>query len=533
MATEHLTGEGLDTGDDVNIYESGPGDDLYDGANGKNVIVYELGDGVDTVTFAAPRTYQFAGYLIAAQEALDSASPGQSGDYSNDYFNEADSSLISRLPFQISTVLNGLQRKLGDDGGWVPGVVDWDSAQAAFNDLIAWINAPVTNLIRFGPNISPSDITIQTSLNTTSFGVPSSFVVAVGGDQGIVFNMLPPDLAAGAAPTPPPMDITFEFQNDDGSVSTATLAEILGLDSDGVSGDHTGTADGETMVGSLGDDQIRGRDGDDRIDGRAGMDGIYGDAGNDVLSGGAGMDIIYGDAGDDVIAAGPDGAFVSGGAGNDVYLFNAGDGTLFVDNMPGVTAGDRDTISFGGGIAPQNVMAYIDGTGTLTLFMPGSSDQMLLVWYSDLDNSGTLTENPEQTVSNVQFIDSSGNVRVFDLASLVHANEAALFGATLDNPVPLFDLGSGEITGTVATAGGEYATNYAASGNMFESDAPSARQPCAGDRHHARKRDLPGRRERFGVPAAERLQRPGRRRPELLRQPRRRQPAADLAALQL
>ena len=164
---------------------------------------------------------------------------------------------------------------------------------------------------------------------------------------------------------------------------------------------------------------------------------------------------------------------MSGGTGNDVYLFNAGDGSLFVDNAPGMAAGEVDTISFGGGIAPQDVMAYVDEYGTLSLFVPGSSDQVLLTWYEDEDHDGVYKEQQTQAVAHVQFVDSSGNVRVFDLASLVKANEAALFGATLETPIPLFGLGSGEITGTVAAAGGEYATNYANTGSMFESSGPS------------------------------------------------------------
>ena len=76
-----------------------------------------------------------------------------------------------------------------------------------------------------------------------------------------------------------------------------------------------------------------------------------------------------------------------------MYLFNAGDGALFVDNSPGMAAGEVDTISFGGGITPQNVMAYIDETGTLTLFVPGSSDQVLLAWYLETMSDGTLRQS--------------------------------------------------------------------------------------------------------------------------------------------
>ena len=253
---------------------------------------------------------------------------------------------------------------------------------------------------------------------------------------------------------------------------------MLGLPADGIAGYQTGSDDGEFLVGSLARDQIYGNGGDDRIEARGGDDGVYGGMGNDLLSGGAGNDVIFGDQGDDVIAGGRDGASVSGGTGNDVYLINAGDGALFVDNAPGMEAGEVDTISFGGGIAPQNVMAYIDASGGLTLFVPGSSDQVLMSWYAAItdDDGNTIgySSRPDQAVANVQFVDGSGNVRVFDLAHLVEADQTALFSATPEAPVALFGLGSGEITGTVAPAGGEYAINYANTGRCPKDPAPPA-----------------------------------------------------------
>src|SRR5262249_49545172 len=73
-----------------------------------------------------------------------------------------------------------------------------------------------------------------------------------------------------------------------------------------------------------------------------------------------------------------------------------------------------------------------------------------------------------QTVSMAQFVDSSGNVRVFQLADLVSGNQDALINASPDAPIALFADGSGEVTGTVAPAGGEYAIRYALTGSLFE-----------------------------------------------------------------
>ena len=136
--------------DGGNEYHSTPADEAINGAEGENTIFYDVGDGVDSITFAAPRTYQFAGFLEAASAALAADFGGEPGTYSNDYFSTVDSSLFTRLPPEISSVLYGLQAGYwGEEGELVPGVVDSASAQTAFEQLVEWINAPVTNVIRF------------------------------------------------------------------------------------------------------------------------------------------------------------------------------------------------------------------------------------------------------------------------------------------------------------------------------------------------------------------------------------------------
>ena len=205
MATEYVTGTpendlDLNGGDGVNEYDGGLGDDVINGADGENTIIYEVGDGTDTITFAAPRPYQFAGYLDEVMRALDHDFGGDpAASYSNEYFANADSSLFGRLPLSVSTVLRTLQQGTsGEHGEWIPGSVDAYTAETAFTALKEWINAPVTNVIKFGPGISLSDLSIQMTSPASSFDVPSTFVVAVGGKEGMVFNMLPPDVAAGA-----------------------------------------------------------------------------------------------------------------------------------------------------------------------------------------------------------------------------------------------------------------------------------------------------------------------------------------------
>jgi VCBS repeat-containing protein len=478
MAAETWNGSELDDYIAVdggeNIVAAGEGNDMIVASSGENTILYNAGDGIDTIYFAAPRTYQFAGFLAAAQTALDgglsSAVDGSPDDfyaYSLDYFANADMGLLERLPESIRNVMYGMR-----DGSTVSA---FDAANA-FTDLIAWINEPVSNVVVFGPGISQSDLTTQSGA-PTEFGVPGTTSVTVAPNQGLVLVMLPPDLIApmpdgSAAPPPPPMDIEFQFADG----TSASLTDVLAQGDGGVAGFQWGSESTDMLQGSLADDQIYANGGDDLVDARAGSDSIYGGDGADVLSGGAGFDIIYGDGGNDVIAAGLGGGSVGGGGGDDVYLFNLGDGTLFVDNTPGTDLGETDTLSFGNGILASNVVAYVNEWGTMTLAVQGSDDSVLINWFYN-DGSGFVTRT-DQVVPRVQFVDSDGNVQVFDLAGLVNANREALLSSSPDAPVHLFGSGSGAFSlSSDAAAGGDYAVRYANTGSVFEVEASGANLP--------------------------------------------------------
>jgi Ca2+-binding RTX toxin-like protein len=95
----------------------------------------------------------------------------------------------------------------------------------------------------------------------------------------------------------------------------------------------------EYVVGSRGDDVIKGdgrlnyfqgRQGDDTLIGRGGDDSLYGDTGygntgNDVLRGQKGADDLRGFAGDDVLKGGPNDDRLTGGEGGET-IGDVGDG---------------------------------------------------------------------------------------------------------------------------------------------------------------------------------------------------------------
>jgi Ca2+-binding RTX toxin-like protein len=91
-----------------------------------------------------------------------------------------------------------------------------------------------------------------------------------------------------------------------------------------------------TIVGTAGDDRLRGTPGRDVIVGRGGSDVIRGLAGNDLLCGGGGDDVVVGSDGRDRLDGGGGADGLQPGAGNDVVR---GGSTRFDDvRYPDATA---------------------------------------------------------------------------------------------------------------------------------------------------------------------------------------------------
>ena len=113
--------------------------------------------------------------------------------------------------------------------------------------------------------------------------------------------------------------------------------------------------------------QLFGDDGNDKLTGQSQSDYLSGGAGDDSLSGGRGDDILVGGVGDDTLV---------GGDGNDTYLLVNGTGTETIQEDD-TTAGNTDLVSFGSGIAIEqlwfrqvgsNLEVSIIGTGDKAMF---------------------------------------------------------------------------------------------------------------------------------------------------------------------
>jgi len=459
----------LNAGAGLNDITAGLGNDTINAADGLNTINYAPGDGVDSVSFALPRTYQYAGFLTEAINALADPSSFSKSNYSNHYFATANQSLIAALPYEISSTLSGM-RQTWSGAAYVDGEVDPAAAQAAFTQLIDWINAPVGNVVQFGPGITLSDVSVQLGA-TTDLGsgqvTPVQFAVALNNEAGMVFGLAGTQAVAGDTSVPPAINMQFQFADG----TTATLADLLARPGQGVIGTQIGTDGDDFLNGSLSDDTLIGGNGNDKLDGGAGSDQLFGGAGDDVISGGSGNDTIYGEDGNDVMAAGKDGGFMSGGAGDDVYCFNRGDGQVTIDNQDWDGSG-VDTISFGKDIAPSDLVASVDpASGNLTLAIAGSSDAITIAWF---DPWNQMAPKTDEVIDRVQFFDADGTTHVYDLASLVNA--AFPDPSAADPAASVALVAPGSTKTSFSEVGQPYARSYALTGNLFpqEDQAPTA-----------------------------------------------------------
>jgi VCBS repeat-containing protein len=147
--------------------------------------------------------------------------------------------------------------------------------------------------------------------------------------------------------------VTFTYRASDGTsdsnVATVTITVQAGCA--GLPATIVGTAGNDVLRGTSGRDVIVGLGGDDEIDGGSESDTICGGSGADELIGGSGADVLRGGSGNDEL---------DGGSGNDVLHGDDGDDTLDggsdndrlfgdagVDRLSG--GGDADQLDGGAG----------------------------------------------------------------------------------------------------------------------------------------------------------------------------------------
>lgn len=107
-----------------------------------------------------------------------------------------------------------------------------------------------------------------------------------------------------------------------------------------------------------------------------GNDAFFGSYDTDMLIGGLGNDTIRARDGHDTLVGGAGNDTLSGDGGNDTYVFDRGDGQDIIRDYSGAGGwGGYDTVQFGGGVAPSDVVVTQAGNGAhLVLSIAGTTD---------------------------------------------------------------------------------------------------------------------------------------------------------------
>ncbi|MDX1253220.1 MAG: putative Ig domain-containing protein, partial [Gammaproteobacteria bacterium] len=201
------------------------------------------------------------------------------------------------------------------------------------------------NVLRFGPGIEAS--TLRNNLRFAEDGNGGYLLLIPYGESGDVVRLTgfnPEDVLGGGHAVD-----RFEFA-DGTVVDYATLVSWTVV----IEGDNADNALGGTTVG----------------------DRLYGYAGDDVLDAGGGDDVLTGGAGNDVLR---------GAAGRDAYVVNLGDGEDTIED--GVEAGLGNVLTFGAGIARENVRVEVDGNDLLIYYGDGG-DRLRVNDYAPADAAG-------------------------------------------------------------------------------------------------------------------------------------------------
>ncbi|MGI9276747.1 MAG: LamG-like jellyroll fold domain-containing protein [Endozoicomonas sp.] len=199
------------------------------------------------------------------------------------------------------------------------------------------------------------------------------------------------DMGPGEIPTQAGTIRAFNSSNH--RLASATGVEnIIGTDLEtegdsivGTSGDNTlyglggedylnGGAGDDIIFGGAGLDQIDGSTGDDFVDGGADGDIIFGRSGRDYLVGGEGQDSIDGGADGDTLDGGADNDILRGGEGADYLKGSDGSDSLYGGAGSDTLSTDRNDAVLDGGEGSDSLIIEGDDAVTLNLSIPSEEN---------------------------------------------------------------------------------------------------------------------------------------------------------------
>ena len=192
---------------------------------------------------------------------------------------------------------------------------------------------PLAGFTFFPSAPSPGQNVVFTSTSTDTDGNVAELAWdfdADGFDDGLGGQVTRAFTTAGSYP------VALRATDNDGAFSIETHVVTIGPQPTSPtppSDEPTCRGRAPTIMGTSGDDRLRGTDGndsiaalggDDRVFGLGGNDTVCGGGGNDRLNGGAGGDALLGNKGDDRLRGGGGGDLLLGGPGRDKEAGGAG-----------------------------------------------------------------------------------------------------------------------------------------------------------------------------------------------------------------
>ena len=334
-----LGGNGADhvhsgSGDD--IVGGGDGNDRIDGGAGRDILFGEEGD--DNVAGGVGNDFLNGG---AGDDEL-------SGAFGDDILIGGDGDDYISGGHGDDLLIGGSGNDTLSGGR---GMDTYYFSRGWGRDIIRESDGAI-NVVKFGPDIAPSDIILYRSMHDLVIQLANDPTQSIRAESYFIVHDDSPESIS-----------SIEFSNGlSWNREKIQAAVWVGTEvADDLRGDH-----GDNVLsGEGGDDLILGGGGNDVLYGGSGDDEIYGDAGNDQLFGGDGSDHLADSGGDNLF---------DGGKGNDTLGFGEGNNTVFFGR-----GADHDVLECGG-FSQVKVQLPIGDFSSYTL---ERSDEDLVLFFDD------------------------------------------------------------------------------------------------------------------------------------------------------
>jgi Ca2+-binding RTX toxin-like protein len=324
-------------------FAGGAGNDYLEGRGGNDTYLFNLGDGQDSIwdgAFDPLDTLQFGGGITAQNVTV------AQGDFGRDL---------------ILTITGTSDRVVLDNRiTQVYGGAD----QVRFADGTVWSYATVMQM-SLTPTAANDSFYGDGGANTLAGGLGNDYLEGRDGDDTYLFNLGDgQDFIWDGGSGLDTLQLGSGIATQDVTVRQADFGRDLVVTINGTT-DRI-VLDSRITSTAGGADQVRFADGTVWDFATLLQLSLVPTAANEEF---------YGDAGNNTLAGGPGNDYMEGRNGDDTYLFNLGDG------QDGIWDGGSgfDTLQFGTGIAPQDIVVTQANFGTdLILTVSGTSDFVLL-----------------------------------------------------------------------------------------------------------------------------------------------------------